>query len=226
MEFSVLTSMAGVTGPCPGCGQILAAPSPPPSVLPDEDPVIEHEPPVPGAREPGSGYKAPTRVAAPPALPVVREKPNLADQIWMGLPMCLMFVGGVIGGAIGGVAYGINRKLFEKIKPLPLRYLVSGVISVAAVFLWIVVAGGLYALTHKDEMARAFQEGAANAGAMGSYRERQLATVRAQVKKQLPNVYSEADFDAADSAAMDVPDRDVLDVYMKTLRDHLSVGAQ
>ena len=137
--------------------------------------------------------------------------------------MCLMFVGGMIGGAIGGVAYGINRKLFEKIKPLPLRYLVSGVISVAAVFLWIVVAGGLYALTHKDEMARAFREGAANAEGTTSFRERQLITLRASVQKQLPNVYSQSDFDAADMAAKDVPDSELLDVYMKTLRDHLTL---
>jgi hypothetical protein len=62
------------------------------------------------------------------------------DQVWLALPFALVTVGGAIGGACGGAAWGINQKVFRATKHPILRYVFTGLISIAAVVLYFVLA--------------------------------------------------------------------------------------
>ena len=107
---------------------------------PDEATVcaIDHEPLV--AKTP----------PAPEVLPVgsttTTAKLELHEKIWIGLPFALVAVGGAIGGACGGAAWAINRVVFQKTKNPVLRYVFTGLISVSAVFVWMLVASIVVAL--------------------------------------------------------------------------------
>ncbi len=62
------------------------------------------------------------------------------QHVWLGLPILLVFVGGAIGGACGGAAWGINQVVFQKTKHPVLRYVWTGLISVAAFVVFIFAA--------------------------------------------------------------------------------------
>ena len=62
------------------------------------------------------------------------------EQAWVALPFALVAVGGAIGGACGGLAWAINQRVFRATRPPVLRYLFTGLISVAAVVLYFVLA--------------------------------------------------------------------------------------
>lgn len=81
-------------------------------------------------------------MSTPPPLPEA-PKPKLAwyETLWIALPIALVFVGGAIGGACGGAAWGVNKKVFEVTKNPVLRYLWTGLISLAAVVAYVIVAG-------------------------------------------------------------------------------------
>jgi hypothetical protein len=54
--------------------------------------------------------------------------------------MALMFLGGAIGGACGGAAWALNQQVFRKTQHRGLRYLWTGLISLAAVITYVAVA--------------------------------------------------------------------------------------
>ena len=75
-----------------------------------------------------------------PAVIVEGEQLNVAESlrfyqvIWAALPMMLLFIGGLVGGAIGGVAFWFNLKVFRSdIHPAE-KYLLSGSVSLIALF--------------------------------------------------------------------------------------------
>ncbi|HWB60353.1 MAG TPA: hypothetical protein VG733_12735 [Chthoniobacteraceae bacterium] len=78
-----------------------------------------------------------------PALtPPPSPKPKFAwyQYIWIGWPIGLVAVGGAIGGLIGGAAWGINMTVFQKTANPVLRYVYTGLISLAAVLCYLVAA--------------------------------------------------------------------------------------
>ena len=90
----------------------------------------------------------PKAAAAPIPAP---SKPKLAwyEQVWTALPLCLVIFGGAIGGGIGGAAWVLNRAVFQKVGQPVLRYVLTGLISVAAVVVWLVVVSVLLGMFHK-----------------------------------------------------------------------------
>ena len=54
--------------------------------------------------------------------------------------MLLVFMGGAIGGACGGAAWALNQQIFQKISHPVLRYVWTGIISVAALLAYLVLA--------------------------------------------------------------------------------------
>jgi hypothetical protein len=80
-------------------------------------------------------------MGTPPTSPE-SSKPKLTwyQHVWLALPIFLVFVGGAIGGACGGAAWAINQSVFQKTKDPFLRYLWTGLISVAAFALYFFVA--------------------------------------------------------------------------------------
>jgi len=75
---------------------------------------------------------------APPETP----KPKLAwyQHVWLALPLALIAVGGAVGGACGGAAWAINQSVFRKTEHPVLRYVLTGLISAAAVVAYLVLA--------------------------------------------------------------------------------------
>lgn len=71
------------------------------------------------------------------------------EQLWIALPIALVSVGGAIGGACGGAAWAINQKVFQKLENPFLKYVVTGLISGAAVILWLIIAVFFLALFKK-----------------------------------------------------------------------------
>jgi hypothetical protein len=74
--------------------------------------------------------------------------PKLAwyDQAWLAPPFALVAIGGAIGGLCGGAAWGINQKLFHATKHPVLRYVLTGLVSVAAVIAYLVLASAVLLL--------------------------------------------------------------------------------
>ncbi len=70
------------------------------------------------------------------------------QQVWIALPIALVAVGGAIGGACGGAAWGLNKKVFESTSNPVLRYLFTGLISMGAVFTWLLIAGFIVSYFH------------------------------------------------------------------------------
>jgi len=90
----------------------------------------------------------PVQSPAPPIAPTLAQYGRAAtstnlvwyQQIWIGLPIGLVAVGGAIGGGCGCMAWAINRTVFKKLRNPVLKYVVTGLISASAVFVWLVVA--------------------------------------------------------------------------------------
>ncbi len=113
---------------------------------------------------PSAGVKlrtaAPTTHAAPPVPPAILRTPihQAAEQkikltwyehIWIALPVALLGVGGAIGGACGGAAWAINKTVFQKTENPILRYVWTGLISVAAGVVYLILALFVLSLFHK-----------------------------------------------------------------------------
>jgi hypothetical protein len=73
------------------------------------------------------------------------EKPKLSalQYIWIGWPVVLVFVGGLIGGACGGAAIAINHTIFQRASNNFMRYFATGLISVGALVTWFVLVAVL-----------------------------------------------------------------------------------
>jgi len=76
------------------------------------------------------------------------------QHIWIGWPIALVFVGGAIGGACGGAAWALNKKVFQATSSPLLRYLWTGLISVAALFTYIIVAAFAVSFFHLTPPSR------------------------------------------------------------------------
>ena len=85
-----------------------------------------------------------------PIHPVIEQKSKLAwyEHVWIALPIALLGVGGAIGGACGGAAWAINKTVFKKTENLALRYVWTGLISVSAVVVYLVLAMFSLSLFH------------------------------------------------------------------------------
>lgn len=81
----------------------------------------------------------------PPPVPTPEEAPKFAwyEWVWMGWPMVLLVVGGLVGGLCGAGALTANQKVFRATANPFLRCLFSGLISVGAVAVYFAVAMGL-----------------------------------------------------------------------------------
>jgi len=63
------------------------------------------------------------------------------EYVWMGLPILLIFGGGALGAFIGISAAYASSHIFRSDRSTVNKYLISGLISVAAVVLFFVLAG-------------------------------------------------------------------------------------
>ncbi len=90
---------------------------------------------------------------APPPFPVIEQpksKLTWYHYIWIGWPLILVVLGGAIGGGLGAGAAAINYKVFQKIQNPVLRYVWTGLISLAAVITYVVCATMIYVLIHRN----------------------------------------------------------------------------
>lgn len=60
--------------------------------------------------------------------------------LWGGLPIALVFVGGLLGGIIGVIGFTINAKVFRTEIGDALKYLVSGIVTLLAFIAYFIVA--------------------------------------------------------------------------------------
>lgn len=68
------------------------------------------------------------------------------EYVWMCLPVGLLFVGGALGGGLGaGAAYG-NALVFRSGHSTALKYVLTGLVTVVAVVLFVVIAGLFHVL--------------------------------------------------------------------------------
>jgi hypothetical protein len=152
---------------CPACGsdgteeanEILAQMFPPLPVEPAAEAAAL--PPAPAAGGPLRINLATSPVAAVPPLvtsaatraplKAPAPKPGLTwyEHVWTALPLGLVAVGGCIGGGIGGAAWAVNRQVFPRLQQPVLRYVVTGLISAAAVVIWLVVVSVVLGLIRK-----------------------------------------------------------------------------
>jgi hypothetical protein len=96
--------------------------------------------------------------SAPPPLPsapvssAVKLNSKLAwyEYVWIGLPIALVYAGGLIGGLCGGVACAINRTVFLKTGNRFLCYVWTGLISVSSAAAYLVLAAGFLSLLNQS----------------------------------------------------------------------------
>jgi hypothetical protein len=61
------------------------------------------------------------------------------ERVWSALPVALVIVGGILGAIIGLVAFVINTKIFRGTLNPVLKFVLTAVVSVAAVLLYVLV---------------------------------------------------------------------------------------
>ncbi len=116
-----------LASPAPAATATPPPPPPPPSGLRTTRPPASPPTPPPPAPAPATALK-PVGSSITPVTKLVWY-----EQVWAGLPLALVFVGGAIGGGIGGAAWALNRQVFQKTKNRVLRYVWTGLISMTAV---------------------------------------------------------------------------------------------
>jgi hypothetical protein len=68
------------------------------------------------------------------------------EYIWIGLPLILIFSGGALGGGIGfGAAYS-SARIFRSDRSIPVKYLLTCLISIGATAIFFVLAFLLHSL--------------------------------------------------------------------------------
>jgi hypothetical protein len=70
----------------------------------------------------------------------VAEPLKWYQYVWAGLPFALIFVGGLLGGLCGGFAMVINGRVFRSALNPAAKYLLTGLVTIAAAFVFIVLA--------------------------------------------------------------------------------------
>jgi len=111
-------------------------------------------PAVPGGDEasspplPAGASPPPPAPRRPPGSATVTPQTGLAwyEHVWIALPIALVGVGGAIGGACGATAWAVNRAVFGKTSSPVLRYVWTGLVSAAAVAVYLVLAAGFISL--------------------------------------------------------------------------------
>lgn len=62
------------------------------------------------------------------------------EMVWGGLPILLLFIGGLFGAVAGIIAFSINTKIFRTEMNTAVKYLLSGAISAGAVIIYLILA--------------------------------------------------------------------------------------
>jgi hypothetical protein len=91
------------------------------------------------------GFDVPSLVVDGQVVKVV-EPLKWYEWLWIALPILLIFVGGALGVICGGVAVLINANIFRTNRKLTMKFLFTGLISLAAGVVYLVVAILLTAL--------------------------------------------------------------------------------
>jgi len=70
------------------------------------------------------------------------ELPQLRwhERFWVGLPFGLVLVGGAVGGACGAAAAACNLRVMRGNRPALQKYLLTGLMSLAAVIAYLALA--------------------------------------------------------------------------------------
>jgi hypothetical protein len=71
------------------------------------------------------------------------------EWIWNGWPIVLIFGGGLLGGLFGGAAVALNLSVFRSQQDPLLKYVLTGVISFAAVIAYLIAAIGVSLLLNQ-----------------------------------------------------------------------------
>jgi len=74
-----------------------------------------------------------------PSIPE-NERVNWYQTLWIAWPFALITMGGYVGGALGGGAWILNQKVFTTTAHPVLRYPWTGLISLAAVGIYLGLA--------------------------------------------------------------------------------------
>jgi hypothetical protein len=84
-----------------------------------------------------------------PSLKIDGEAVNLLEplqwyeHVWSGLPILLVFAGGMLGGLVGGIATMANGRLFRSERGSVAKYGLAGLVTASAVVVFLVLAIGL-----------------------------------------------------------------------------------
>lgn len=71
------------------------------------------------------------------------------EHVWAGSPFLLLLIGGAIGGFCGGSAAFLNYKIFKGDQAKGLKFVFSGLISIAAFVVYMVLARAFLSTIHR-----------------------------------------------------------------------------
>ncbi len=74
---------------------------------------------------------------------------KIIEYIWMALPVLLVFGGGALGGVCGFIAAYSSSRIFRSNKNTLTKYLQTGLISITATIIFVILATGLSILIEK-----------------------------------------------------------------------------
>ena len=229
--------LAGVTGPCPRCGQTLAAPVAPPTFAPEpysspaasSSSTASYGASKASAATP-SGYRAP--VAKPPPLPQddndLGWKVKLGSPLWAYVPMAMAILGGLLGGLVGAGTVLVNRRLHRNIANPTARFFATMGVTASGFVVYLIAATILTLWLHPEQWKDLFNGGTVTAGSL----VKPLAELRAKMQSMNPGMFDESDYIAAEAAVLKQPSHDVQhmqhmqQVYLATLKDRLQNRAR
>lgn len=137
MPIEVACPSCGADGTTAANGIIAQSAASPPAAVPPPPPGLRTAkappPPPPPVVSAASSTPAPPLRASVGSSFTPLERLTWYHQLWIGLPFALVAVGGMIGGAIGGAAWAVNKQVFQKTRNPVMRYVWTGLISLAAV---------------------------------------------------------------------------------------------
>lgn len=67
------------------------------------------------------------------------EPLSIVQWIWGAIPLLLIFFGGALGGGIGGAAFWINTRIFRSEMSNAEQFILVGLISAIAVFVYLIL---------------------------------------------------------------------------------------
>jgi hypothetical protein len=72
---------------------------------------------------------------------ILLAKPlNFFQWVWSGIPILLMFIGGMIGGFIGATAFWINTRIFRSNEIGEVeKFVLTGAVTVIVTLVWFIV---------------------------------------------------------------------------------------